>query len=103
LNQKILKELFAFCRENNYKLGVVIVPYMVELTQNHPCIEAYNVVANFCKINEIPVINSFDYFLGLNAQSLWINMFDGHPNSKGQEIIAKAAFNLITKDGLIDN
>jgi hypothetical protein len=79
-----------------------VLPYIVELTDMHPCIGAYQVVVNFCEEQDVPVINAFHYFRGLKARELWINAFDGHPNVDGHLLIAKAAEDLIKNSQLIE-
>jgi hypothetical protein len=94
-NQSTLTELFDVCRQNDCDLGIIVLPYLVQLTDDHPCIVAYQVVIDFCRSNNVPAINAFEYFRGAEARRLWINAFDGHPNSQGQAFIAKAAEDLI--------
>lgn len=101
-NQDTLREMFALCAEMHWRLGVIVLPYIVELTDEHPCIGAYQVVVNFCKSQDVPVVNAFHYFRGLKARKLWINAFDGHPSAEGNLLIAKAAFDLITSGGLLE-
>jgi lysophospholipase L1-like esterase len=100
-NQKTLKELIEFCHKLNAVLGVIVVPYIVQLTNDHPCADSYQIVVKFFKSNNIPVVNAFEYFKGLNPRKLWINAFDGHPNRKGHEIIACAASKLIINENLL--
>ena len=102
-NQETLKELFALCREKRWRLGVVVLPYLVDLTNNHPCQAAYQVVVTFCTSQQVPVVNSFEYFRGLSARNLWINAFDVHPNREGHILIAKAVGYLIKHGLLLDN
>lgn len=99
-NQSTLRELFNVCRQNDCDLGVIVLPYVVQLTDDHPCIVAYQVVIDFCRSNNVPVVNAFGYFRGAEARKLWINAFDGHPNSQGHALIAKAAADLIKKNDL---
>ena len=97
----ILKELFKYCYNIDANVAVVIQPYIVTLNNNHPCVDAYRVVQNYCQNSNVPVINSFEYFLGLEAFKLWIHPFDGHPNAQGHALIANAAFDLIKNQNLL--
>jgi lysophospholipase L1-like esterase len=102
-NQNTLKELFDLCSENDCNLGIIVVPYIVQLTDDHPCTVAYQEVIDFCKSNSIPAVNAFEYFRAVEARNLWINAFDGHPNSQGQALIAEAADDLISSSHLLSH
>lgn len=101
-NQDTLRELFGLCAKMHWRLGVIVLPYIVELSDRHPCIGAYQVVVDFCRSQDVPVVNAFDYFRGLNAIKLWINAFDGHPNLEGHALIAKAAADLLKNERLLE-
>jgi lysophospholipase L1-like esterase len=101
-NQKTLKELFALANTWHWRLGVVVVPYVVDLTDRHPSLDAYQVVVDFCTSKNVPVVNAFDYFRGREARRLWINLLDGHPNAEGHVLIAKAANDLIVSRHLLE-
>lgn len=100
-NQDTLKELFGLCAKMHWRLGIVVLPYIVDLSDRHPCIDAYQEVVVFCRAQGVPVVNTFDYFRGLNARKLWINAFDGHPNAEGHALIAKAAADLVKTESLL--
>jgi lysophospholipase L1-like esterase len=96
-NQQTLKAMFQYSRAIGARVGVIVVPYVVQLDEMHPAADAYRAVVMFCESEHIPVVNAFDYFRGRDAQELWINVFDGHPNAHGHRLIAKAAEDLISE------
>ena len=97
-----LNELFKYCYNIDARVAVIIQPYIVTLNNNHPCAGAYGVVQSYCQKSNVPVINAFEYFLGLDAFNLWIHPFDGHPNAQGHALIANAAFDLIKNQKLLN-
>ena len=101
-NKNTLNELFKYCYIIDARVAVIIQPYIVTLNYNHPCADAYRVVQSYCQTSDVPVINAFEYFLGLDAFKLWITHFDGHPNAQGHALIANAAFDLIKKNNLLN-
>jgi hypothetical protein len=94
-NQVLLKELIAVTKNLEAKLAVVILPYMVQLNDKHPTLEAYIAAQRFFQSLHVPTVNAFEYFKGEDAGTLWINPFDGHPNARGHKLIAQAAADLI--------
>lgn len=101
--QVVLQEIFDAAR-NDLGAGValMVVPYMVLLTDQHPPAPAYDVVMRFAAAHHVPAVNAFTYFRGRRAGRLWINPFDAHPNAEGHALLAQAASDLVTTHRLID-
>ena len=81
------------------RVGVLVVPYVVELDDHHPAIVAYQVVVRYCETAGVPAVDAFTYFKGRDAGSLWINAFDGHPNAAGHILLAHAVEDLVRQNG----
>lgn len=99
-NQRVLQQLFASAHSTGVPVGVLIVPYVVELDEHHPLVSAYDEVLRFCASQKVPAVNAFEYFKGHNAGTMWINPFDGHPNAAGHALLARAADELVSMMGL---
>ena len=94
--------MLAYARhELGAKVGLMVVPYIVQLDAHHAPRAAYEAVMRFGHESGIPAINAFDYFLGQQAGALWINMFDAHPNAAGHALMARAAADLLDGRGLL--
>jgi lysophospholipase L1-like esterase len=100
-NKILLEELVATTKDLKAGMAVVILPYMVQLDEKHPALEAYRSAGQFFESLRVPTVNAFEYFKGEDPQNLWINPFDGHPNARGHRIIAKAVTDLIVTHQLI--
>ena len=56
----------------------------------HPFHDFYDAVANAAKERGLYVVVSFPYFSGRRATSLWVHMYDSHPNATGHQLLAQA-------------
>jgi lysophospholipase L1-like esterase len=102
-NRRALLDLFAAARELDAVPGVLVVPYLVDLSERHPAAPAYQVVVRFCDSVGVPVVNAFEQFRGERAGRFWISPFDGHPNAAGHVILARAALQLLGLTGRLED
>jgi lysophospholipase L1-like esterase len=101
-NQETLQCLFGAAQSVGAAIGVLVVPNLVQLNDHHPLTPAYETVMRFLTANRIPAVNAFDYFKGQRAGSLWINVFDAHPNAAGHVLLAQAAYDLTAKTRVLE-
>jgi hypothetical protein len=101
-NQATLQAMFDFVRNDLHaRVALMVVPYMVQLSERHPAAPAYDAVMRFAAAHDVPAINAFDYFRGRSASRLWINLFDAHPNAVGHQLMGHAAADLLTSRHLV--
>ncbi|MQA28692.1 MAG: hypothetical protein GEU82_02475 [Luteitalea sp.] len=102
-NQLVLLQTIDYARTKlGAEVGLMVVPYVVQLTERHPPATAYDAVMKFSASHGVPAVNAFDYFLGHRAGALWINLFDAHPNATGHALMAQAASDLLVRGGLLE-
>jgi hypothetical protein len=88
---------------NAATLFVAIWP-MLERLDAYPYGGQHVLVAEACKQQEIPVIDVFPAFRGLDASALWASPDDHHPNREAQRLAANTIFTELQRArGLVDN
>jgi lysophospholipase L1-like esterase len=69
----------------------MIIPAMTRFTDAvYPIKEYHQAVARFCAENGIKWLDLLPAFWGLDGSQMWISPTDGHPNARGQRVIAQA-------------
>jgi lysophospholipase L1-like esterase len=90
-----LLEMKRLAGERGIELVVMIIPAMTKFTDaTYPIREYHEVMAAFCRESGLRCLDLLPAFWGLDGTEMWISPTDGHPNARGQRIIAEtlAAF-----------
>ena len=80
----------SLAREKGICAHVLIHTHLNELDEGHPYLPIYQMVLETAEQRGIPVSPTFDYFSGADQEALRLNLFDAHPNARGQAILAQA-------------
>jgi len=79
------------CAERGVGLLVVVFPMFFRLErERYPLLGVHQRVTEFCAAAEIPCVDLFETFEGMDGPSLWVHPSDQHANPRGQAIIADA-------------
>jgi lysophospholipase L1-like esterase len=69
----------------------MIIPAMTRFTDAvYPIKEYHQAVARFCAENGIMWLDLLPALWGRGGSGMWISATDGHPNARGQRVIAEA-------------
>lgn len=86
-----LLEMRRLTAERGAELVVMIIPAMTRFTDAvYPIKEYHRAVARFCAENGIRYLDLLPAFWGLDGSRMWISATDGHPDARGQRIMAEA-------------
>jgi len=100
-NKRSLLELAAFCRDNNIKIYIIILPLLYELSDKYPFNDLHQKI-----INNIPdkklVVDALPYFMGYKYTDLWVHPTDQHPNEVAHGIIASIISERLLMDFMQD-
>ena len=77
-------------KELGANVGFVVFPVLLELNNNYPFKEIYEIVTKFGTDNHIPTHSLRPAFMGKNAPDLWVSAYDQHPNEIAHEIAANS-------------
>lgn len=77
-------------RESGVCAHLLLHTRLADLGDDHPFHPFYDRVAETARARGITVTYSYPQFAGREAQSLWVNPFDPHPNSEGHALLAEA-------------
>lgn len=61
----------------------------------HPFLRHHALVSALAMRHGFASKETFDYFRGRDALSLWVNAFDPHPNAEGHALLARAALDAL--------
>jgi hypothetical protein len=73
----------------------LIHPYFDDFDENHPLLEVYQRVEAAARERGLGVTQGLPYFEGRSPRTIWVSLFDSHPNREGHRILAQAL-----RDGL---
>ncbi|MEZ4588127.1 MAG: PQQ-dependent sugar dehydrogenase [Gemmatimonadales bacterium] len=88
--QRNLLAMKELAERQNAKFALVIWPILAELDGPYPFQAICDVLEDFARRNGIPVHNMLPDYQGEEPRSLWVSMYDQHPNAKGHAIAAKS-------------
>ena len=95
--EESLTLLANYCRENQIRLSVAVIPEMHQF-QNYPFPQVFEFVSSIGQAQRFTVKDLLPYFTREEPSTLWVSNEDAHPNAKGHQIIADALYELILKD-----
>jgi lysophospholipase L1-like esterase len=77
-------------RDRGICAHVLIHPYFDHFDDGHPFLEVYERVEAAARKRNLGVTQGLPYFEGVSPWSIWVSLFDGHPNREGHAILARA-------------
>jgi lysophospholipase L1-like esterase len=101
--QQALQAMRDWCREKRVPFGVVVWPLMQGLgsRDQYPFETLHRVAVEWCKSQEIPVLDLLPAFLGWDPASLWVDPCDMHPNEVAQQIAAPVIAGFLERSVLV--
>jgi hypothetical protein len=79
------------------RFALVIFPVLFKLDGDYPLRGVCDCLERFCGENEIPVLSLLPAYTGKSAESLWVSVYNQHPNPEGHRIAADAIYPFIVK------
>jgi len=95
--QKNLLELRDLARASGARVAFAIFPVLVELDDDYPFRAICDLLEQFARENDLPVLNLLPAFMGQRSDELWVSTFDQHPNAEGHRIAAEALFPFVAE------
>jgi lysophospholipase L1-like esterase len=88
-------------KRGGFKYGVLIFPFMYELTDEYPFKPLNKMISDYCENHNIPVNDILPAFRGIPYTDLWVHGSDQHPNEKSHRIAAEAMAEFVLKENLL--
>jgi lysophospholipase L1-like esterase len=86
-----LAEMKRLAEHRGAEFVLMIIPAMTKFTdETYPIREYHQAMAAFCRESEMKCLDLLPAFWGLDGTEMWISPTDGHPDARGQRIIAEA-------------
>jgi hypothetical protein len=95
--QRNLLELRDLAVASGAKVAFVIFPVLVELNEKYPFKQICDLLGDFARENDLPVLDLLSAYLGHRSDRLWVSTFDQHPNAAGHIIAAEALFPFVSE------
>jgi lysophospholipase L1-like esterase len=76
---------------------IFIHPALHQLDGLHPYLPVYRWVREVAAARGLAVVDPWPHVRGMADISLWVNVFDSHPNERGHELFAEALFEGLQK------
>ncbi|MFM1873357.1 MAG: hypothetical protein RL398_2779 [Planctomycetota bacterium] len=100
--QRGLVALRDLLRARDVPLVVAIFPMMCQLEPElYPCTPVHEMIATFCREQDIRVVDLLPDFYGMRDQDLWVHPTDQHPNHVGHAIFARRIHDFLAAEGLL--
>jgi len=87
-----LDRLATISRRERIPAVVFLHTSLEYLNVFHPYRRVYGRIAGSAEALGLHAIQSFPVFRGHNEESLWVDVFDAHPNAAGHRLLAQALF-----------
>ncbi|HET6324508.1 MAG TPA: SGNH/GDSL hydrolase family protein [Planctomycetaceae bacterium] len=85
-----LSQLHRECKEGHTDFRMVIFPFLHDLTGEDTFRDARARIVDFCKSEQIPVLDLEPVLREHAGENLMVSRFDGHPNERAHAIAAEA-------------
>ncbi len=99
-NFEILKKLDGEIKARNGKLIIVLFPLFYDF-DHYPFHEMHGKISSFCKKEGIALLDLFPVFSRYNAEDLWANPTDQHPNEIAHRIAAQEIYDFLVQNKLL--
>ncbi len=83
---------------HDVELRVAIFPFMHNLGPDYPFRDAHRKLVEFCREEQIPVLDLEPLFTAHRSEGLVVGMFDNHPNERANELAADAMLKELLSD-----
>ncbi len=90
-----LTKITEACRQRKVPLMVVVFPFFHELDGDYPFQSVHDRVAEFCRANDVPVLDMREQYSGYSGPELWVHPTDQHPNEIAHRLAADALADFI--------
>lgn len=94
--QRNLMHLVSLAHQRGAVTGFVIFPILVELTDEYPFRDVCDLLEEFARDHDLPVLDLLPAFLGEKGPELWVSAYDQHPNEKAHAIAAEAMLGFVS-------
>lgn len=102
---KAMKENFravaAFYRKRHVPVVLFVYPLLVNLDHDYPFTGIHRTVIAAAKEAGLYTLDTLPAYLGKDPTTLWVQIWNHHPNSAGQKIAADAVMKFVRKEELI--
>jgi lysophospholipase L1-like esterase len=85
-----LVQLKRDCADNKVDFRMVIFPFLHNLGPGYPFHDAHQKLQEFCREEDIPVLDLEPVLEPHVSEGLTVNRFDAHPNERANAIVAEA-------------
>jgi lysophospholipase L1-like esterase len=88
-----LEDFAALARTHGVCAHVLLHAHLGQLDEQHPYLQVYDRVERAALQRGLSVTQSFPYFAtheSGDAKSMWVSLFDPHPNREGHTVLAEA-------------
>lgn len=89
-------------RAYDFRLAVVVFPYMIELDGEYPYSQLHERLAYSVRALDLPVLDLLPAFRGEDGESLWVHPSNQHPNERAHAIAADAIHTWLRESGLLE-
>ena len=77
------------------RFALVVFPMLYALDTDYPLLDVCNEIERFARDNGIEVHSLLPTYLGHDAPSLWVSMFNQHPNERGHALAAQSIYEFL--------
>lgn len=96
-HQKTLKNMIKSLHEIDSELMVVTFPFISDLSQNYDFLSVHKQLSTFWDQQNIPHLDMWHIFKGLDPKQLMVNKYDPHPNEEAHLLASKAIIDFLNK------
>jgi len=96
--QASLQRMQQRCRAKDVEFRMVLFPFLHNLGPDYPFRSAHEQLRDFCRQQEIPVLDLEPLLTGKMDSGLTVNRFDNHPNELCHALAAQAIVNGLLSD-----
>jgi lysophospholipase L1-like esterase len=97
---RLLETMNGRIRENDGKLVIVLFPLLYEFN-DYPFQSIHDKIHEFCRTNDILLLDLLPAFSEHTAESLWVHPTDHHPNEIAHRIAAEEIYAFLKRQGLL--
>ena len=93
-----LAEMQENCRAHGADFRIAVFPFLHNLGPEYPFREAHHQIVEYCRSQEIPVLDLEPDLSPAAAQGLTVNRYDAHPNERAHQLAADAMLQKLLRD-----
>jgi hypothetical protein len=96
-----LRNLNRRIQKKEGKLVIVLFPLLYDF-QNYPFQEIQDKIADFCRREDVLLLDLLPAFSRYQAEDLWVHPIDHHPNETAHRIAAEEIYAFLKRHGLLE-